>query len=255
MWCLSEDDLHRLAAGTLTGLRRLLAHRHLRRCRSCRTRFYDARELMGQALPYLASERGYLPRDQVALKRRVLRAVTEGLSQPEREPCSPERSYPRVRRVLVPLTAAAATLLIFLLGVRFLGGSRWIGRLESFRGALLFSPEDGNLASLAGSSKDLEPGDLLLIAPGGHGRLVLDDVGEAEITGASIVVVGDPDRGEPLLVARGAMRLSRKGGGTLAVRTGDLVFEVGAEAGLEVQPRSPLAATGWASDAAAAVRA
>jgi hypothetical protein len=227
--CLSEDKLARLLTGALGGWEHRQALRHLDRCAGCRTRYEELAPVLREGFVRLAEDEGLLPPDPAAARQRVLDGVSRRLE--ERPPF-----LPRVLR----LTAAAAILLaMVLLGRHLLEGDRRVGSLAPTGGVVLVGSHEDGFRRLGGESVALSPGEIVLVAPGGHAEARLASGAEADLEGCSILVVNDPRSGTDLSLARGNLVLRSSNAEPIRIGLRGLPATVMGTAEVMALPSSP----------------
>ncbi len=248
MGCLGEERICLLVAGRLTPLARRLALRHLRTCASCAVRLEDARRLLLTGLLPVAAAEGLGPPGPEALADRIRAAVLA--DRRRRGPVADRPAVPRLAAL-----AAAAAVLIAVLGYWFLGEARWKVRLLETEGAVYCAAGGEDPLLPAGREADLAAGSMVLVLPGGRAVASVEGVGEFEFTGTAVAVLGGGD-GPPIHLHHGIARVRAKPGSPPALAAGGLRLAVHGEAEILVVTPSPaerlLSARHMAAEVAAA---
>jgi len=191
-----------------------------------------------------AAERGHLPPDRSGLRERVFRAVAR--DRVDREPV-PRRTTLPLLHPGVALVAAAALILV-VIGVRYLGDTRWKGRLDTDRGARLLVTRDAfSFETVTGPARDIGPGEMVLVLPGQTGRIVLPDGSSIKLSAPALVAL-DTHMDKPrVLIGRGFVRIESQGGKPVAVAAGGRMFTVEGIAEFNVREPSRHRAFDWAA--------
>ncbi|MEN8149332.1 MAG: hypothetical protein ABFS86_05885 [Planctomycetota bacterium] len=190
-----------------------------------------------------AAGRGHLPPDRSGLRKRVFRAVVRDRANRK----------PVLRRTALPLhpraaLVAAAALILVAFGVRYLGDSRWNGRLLSQGGAHTLVTGDGErFAFVAEEEREVGHGDLVLVLPGQPARIELPDGGAVLLPSPALIAL-DSSQGRPrVLVARGYVEIHSGPDGPVAVNAAGREFTVRGIADFVVEETSRSTALRWAS--------
>ena len=204
MRCPEMRVLFDVASGGTGVLRRARVLRHVHVCDACRERWRAAREEVRLGLTLLARDEGLTPPDPAALRDRVFRAVSKDRARKRRPDWRSGTLHPARPRVFIPLAAAAAALLLLAFaGSRYLGESRWNGRPDDIRGALLRPADRASYTALGADPCDFAPGDVFWLSPGGSARLELEGRATVEMRDTALVVFGEDDEGAGIFIARG----------------------------------------------------